>query len=163
MISLKDVSWINIYAFHAVSSHSKAVRTASTVSWVVKKLKKPVADMVTVTLELELLRAMRDKTEVKIQMVMPLESKGLVFRLNQTEIVMLGCVILDLFHSIKKLGHIMTKLIRQFLTCLVKNDHCACMALRDLRLLRRPSKLNTTKAPQIKAKVMALSLVNGSP
>ena len=123
----------------------------------------PVADMVTVALELELLRAMRDQTEVKIQMVMPLESKFLVFRLYQTQVVMFGCVILDLFHSIKKLGHIMTKLIRQFLTCLVKNDHCACMALRDLRLLRRPSKLNITKAPQIKAKVMALSLVNGSP
>ena len=57
----------------------------------------------------------------------------------------------------------MTKLIHQFLKCLVKNDQAARAALRDLRLLRRPSKLNTTKAPQIKAKVIALSLVNGSP
>ncbi|GAJ78661.1 hypothetical protein JCM18905_4646 [Vibrio sp. JCM 18905] len=58
-------------------------------------------------------------------MIVPLEGKLLVFRLDQAQLIMVGCVVLNLFHYIqKKLGHIMTKLIWQFLTCLVKNDHC---------------------------------------
>ncbi len=49
-------------------------------------------------------------------------------RLNQTQLVMVGCVVLNLFHYIKKLGHYLTKLIAQFLSCLVKNDHWAWIA-----------------------------------
>ena len=58
----------------------------------------PVTNLVAVTLVLELLRAMRDQTEMKIQMVMPLKSKFLVFRLYQTQVVMVGCVVLNMFH-----------------------------------------------------------------
>ncbi|EQL83564.1 hypothetical protein D052_4734 [Vibrio parahaemolyticus 10290] len=74
---------------------------------------------------MKLLLTMRDQAEVKIQMIVPLKGKLLVFRLDQTQLVMVGRVVLNLFHYIqKKLGHIMTKLIHQLLTCLVKNDHC---------------------------------------
>ncbi|EQL85795.1 hypothetical protein D019_2922 [Vibrio parahaemolyticus VP2007-095] len=74
---------------------------------------------------MKLLLTMRDQAEVKIQMIVPLKGKLLVFRLDQTQLVMVGRVVLNLFHYIqKKLGHIMTKLIHQLLDCLVKNDHC---------------------------------------
>ncbi|MCV5640846.1 hypothetical protein OFN49_38775, partial [Escherichia coli] len=58
----------------------------------------PMTHLMAAALILELLRAMRDQTEVKVQMVVPLKSKLLVFRLDQAQLIMVGCVVLNLFH-----------------------------------------------------------------
>lgn len=51
---------------------------------------------------MKLLLTMRDQAEVKIQMIVPLKGKLLVFRLDQTQLVMVGRVVLNLFHYIQK-------------------------------------------------------------
>ena len=87
----------------------------------------------------------------------------MVVRFNQTDLSILRAVVVDLVHKTKKLDDYFTKLITCYKDCLVKNDQLKAAAFFIWRLFFKPSKLNTTSALQIKAKVIALSAVKASP
>ena len=96
-------------------------------------------------------------------MMVAMKGEYLVVRVYQAYLLVLRFMVVDLIHGTKKLGEIFTKLIVLKLICLVKNDHFTSAEFLVCLLVFRPSKLNTSSAPQIKAKVIALSDVKASP